>query len=342
MAGRNRFVSLAYFDRVHGGGSSGVLAGRGTANAQAPAGLGRALPLPHRQQPPPPPPPPPPSRKSKASKKKHHRVKHKGKRYHESESEESSESESEESSEDDEPAKGKLDKKEKEKFCFKTPFRATIVGESGSGKTYWVVNYLLNCDSFDQIVWCGPEHSLQQPILQKLRDRYTKEDEEGNKLEYFSDVLCDAKEGVDVERIEELLKHGHENGWQSLVVFDDCMMIATNKKILELFISGRHLGASVMELQQQIFPPNTRAHRVNSSLFVVFDFGQKSEFANLAKQLCFNKEDREMLCEKYREIVRKGKGHCIIIDKTGPSSQSWPSRVRDTKINCFVPELWDI
>ena len=337
MAGRNRFVSLAHFNRLHGGSTAGLLGGR---NAPPPQTPGRLAPVGQQVRQPnaPPPPPPPPKREKK---EKHHSVKRKSKsRHRDSDSEDSDTEDSD--SEADEPAKGKLDKKQKEKFCFNTPFRATIVGESGSGKTFWVVNYLLNCDSFDQIVWCGPEHSLQQPILQKLRDRYTKEDKEGNKLEYFSDVLCDARAGVDVERIEDLLKHGHENGWQSLVVFDDCMMIATNKKILELFISGRHLGASVMELQQQIFPPNTRAHRVNSSLFVVFDFGQKSEFANLAKQLCFNKEDREMLCEKYREIVRKGKGHCIIIDKTGPSTESWPSRVRDTKINCFVPELWDI
>lgn len=340
MAGRNRFVSLAHFNRLHGGSAAGLLGGRNAPPPQAPTRMGPPGSQLRRPQPPPPPPP------QKREQEKHHSVKRKKtrkvvkNRWHDEDSETEDTDVSE--SDNDEPAKGKLDKKQKEKFCFKTPFRASIVGESGTGKTYWVVDYLLNCDSFDQIVWCGPRHSLDQPILQKLRDHYTKEDEQGNKLEYFSEVLCDSHTGVDAERIEELLKHGHENGWQSLVVFDDCMTIATDKKILELFISGRHLGASVMELQQQIFPPNTRAHRVNSSLWVVFDFGQKSEFANLAKQLCFNKEDRQMLCEKYREIVRKGKGHCIIIDKTSNSSESWPSRVRDTKINCFVPELWDI
>jgi len=243
---------------------------------------------------------------------------------------ESEEEESEE--EEDKP----MDPK---KYCFETPLRMCVVGESGSGKTEWVIDYLIHCP-FDQVIWCGPEHSIKQKSLQRLKDFYKKEDDNGKMTSFFTPVDC--TDGVDHDKIQRLIDNGHKQDWQTACVFDDCIMFAKDKKIGTLFVSGRHQNVSVFELTQQIFPPGSRVHRINCSQFVCFKFPAVNEFTNLATQVCADKKTRQQLVDKYKSIINKNPHGCIIIDMKSKSTPRWPCRVRDTKINRFVPQLFDL
>ena len=177
-------------------------------------------------------------------------------------------------------------------------------------------------------------------MLEKLREHYTKVDDEGKETKYFFEVDC--SDGINHKELEKLIAHGFEQGWETAVVFDDCLAHAQDKKILNLFISGRHQKVSVFELQQQIFPKGTRGHRLNCSQFVVFKFPARNEFGTLASQICTDKEDRRELVNKFKDIVGRGKGHCIIIDMATRSTQKFPCKVRNTYLNLFVPEFWNI
>ncbi len=218
----------------------------------------------------------------------------------------------------------------KNKFAFETPMRACVVGESGSGKTEWVVKYLQQCP-FDQVIWCGPEHSIEQDGLKPLKEFYGQ---------YFSTVDC--TDGINHEELKDLIDNGHRQKWQTAVVFDDCIMYTKDKKIGTLFVSGRHQGVSVFELTQQIFPPGSRLHRINCTQFVVFKFSAVDEFATLVRQITRDQEMRREVIKRYHELTRNKKDYrCMIIDKASHSTEKWPCRIRDTEINCFMPEFWD-
>ena len=151
MAGRQRYVPLLRFQ------------------PRLAVGAGAAAP-----RPPPPPPPrvpsPPPVLKRPASPdftpqqiaklKKALGLDKKSKKEEEEEEEEEEDDDDDDEIEDIVPK----DEKEARSVCFDTPLRMCVVGESGSGKTHWVVEYLLQCKQFDQVIWCGPKHSLAQPI----------------------------------------------------------------------------------------------------------------------------------------------------------------------------------
>lgn len=221
-------------------------------------------------------------------------------------------------------------------FCFDTPLRMCVVGASKSGKTEWVIDYLINCP-FDQIVWCGPEHSLVQPGLERLDKFYRKKDKDGNLHKFMAKVDCSAR--VNHDEITRHVDHGFEKGWQTCVVFDDCIMHSKDKKIANLFTAGRHKNASVIEILQRIFAPEARLHRLNCTQFVIFKFSAQNEFRQLAGQICDDKKQKEAIVSRYKDISERKYG-CLVIDLDTESTPKWPCRVRDTKLNCFVPEFW--
>lgn len=202
------------------------------------------------------------------------------------------------------------------------PMRMCICGATDTGKTYWLAKLLLDKEMpWDRVIWVAPEDSLQQPVVQSLRESFTDDKAEPDDplRERFETVP-----GIDTaeaqERLEALIAEGAAAGWQQAIVFDDLSDAGgKDKKISNLFTSGRHRNCSVIELTQQVFTAGTRQHRLNTDWFVCLPFSDARETGMLFQQLC--PRDWRKVQAAYIDCTRNhGKGHPFIIDQ--PSGRS--------------------
>ena len=164
------------------------------------------------------------------------------------------------------------------------PWRGVIAGASGTGKTYAALeHFILDSDSpFDYVLWCGPAASLEQPKL-KIAAEQAK-------------MPIHFIEGIDEAKISAAMDTGKKEGLQGLIVLDDLMDQSSKSPFVEkLFTAGRHSNVSTLELVQRIFTDGSRSHRLNTDLFLIFDFSARSELAKLAQQ---------MSPMRWRDIVR--------------------------------------
>lgn len=218
------------------------------------------------------------------------------------------------------------------KVLWQHPMRAVVSGSSGSGKTGWLIQVLADKRSpFDRIIWCAPSYSLNQQKLINFKDLM------GDRVEFV--------DGLDKERINELIDEGHSAGLQQAVVLDDLMYEQcdfTN----DLFTSGRHKNVSTIELTQRIFTGDKgRTNRINTSYFVLFPFGDKVEIVNLARQINPRKVDK--IVEAY-DTATANKYGCLIVDKNYHNIDGLPVekkkllKFRDTKFDMVFPEMADV
>ena len=84
-----------------------------------------------------------------------------------------------------------------------------------------------------------------------------------------------------------------------------------SKYMTDLFTSGRHRNASIIELTQRIFTDGRRTNRVNCDYYIIFNFGDQMEFKNLALQL--EPKHFKELVEIYNDATDDPHG-CLIID----------------------------
>lgn len=196
--------------------------------------------------------------------------------------------------------KGENKTRNKNKLIWQHPFRAIISGSSGTGKTFWLLKQLQNKDSpFDSIIWVAPDYSLEQ---QKLKNFYRNMKDKVDL--YFV-------EGLDTEKIDEILNKNFKEGLQTAIVLDD-LMYQENEYINNLFTSGRHKNASIIELTQRLFNSSkSRTNRLNTNYFVIFSYPDKSEFASLARQISPNKYKK--IIDVYEQVT-KDKHKALIID----------------------------
>jgi hypothetical protein len=200
------------------------------------------------------------------------------------------------------------------------PFRAVVSGASGTGKTGWLIKQLIRKDSpFDRVIWCAPDYSLNQPKLKKLKEILK------SKLIFI--------DGLDEERINELVNEGDKKGLQQAVILDD-LMYEENDFTDDLFTSGRHKNISTIELTQRLFTKKGRTSRLNCNYFVVFPFGDLLEMTMLARQLSplhFKK-----IIEAYKYATEKSFG-CLIIDKIYYKLK----QIKDNKLLNYRDTEWD-
>lgn len=184
------------------------------------------------------------------------------------------------------------------KLGFIHPCRAIICGASGCGKTRFILeDVILDPKSpFDKVLFVAPKFSLEQEKLQKCKEMM------GERMIFI--------EGLEEQKISEELEESFYEGNQTLIVFDDLM----NKKsryMTDLFTSGRHRNASIVELTQRIFTDGRRTNRVNCDYYVIFNFGDQMEFKNLAIQL--EPRHYKELMDVYEDATDDPHG-CLIID----------------------------
>ena len=179
------------------------------------------------------------------------------------------------------------------------PYRMCICGSSGSGKTKFCMDMLLQkLQPFDKIIWIAPEYSLKQVKMKNFIDMI------GKHISVFSDINKDQPE------IEKLIEEYYNKDFQTVIIIDD-MMSEQNKFISNLFTAGRHKNCSIIELTQRIFTPKNRTHRMNTSYFVIFKFGDVLEYKMMARMISPNHVTE--LLDMYDDATSKKYG-CIIID----------------------------
>jgi len=180
------------------------------------------------------------------------------------------------------------------------PYRMCVCGASASGKTKFTMDLLLDkkVQPFDKIIWIAPEYSLKQVKMKNFCEMI------GKHISVFSDI------NKDQEEIEKLIEEYYNKGFQTCIVIDD-MMSEQNKFISNLFTAGRHLNSSVIELTQRIFTPKNRTHRMNTSYFVIFRFGDVLECKMLCRMI--NPNHANELLDLYENATSKKFG-CLILD----------------------------
>ena len=178
------------------------------------------------------------------------------------------------------------------------PFRMNICGSSGCGKTQFLLdNIILNKNSpFDHVIFVAPKFSLEQAKVQKAYKKM------GGKMSLI--------EGIDEAKISEILDNQHAQGNQTLIVFDD-LVNKKSKFMTDLFVSGRHRNASIIELTQRIFADGRRTNRCNVSYYVIFNFPDVLEFKNLAMQM-YPSHWKEIM--KLYENATEDSHGCLILD----------------------------
>jgi len=118
----------------------------------------------------------------------------------------------------------------------------------------------------------------------------------------------------EIEDLDELINSGHEQGLQTLLVIDDCICEG-NKKDKQLFVdrcftSGRHKNLSTILLTRRVYTPESRTARVNTDVFFVASFSDKTEAKRLFQQL--SPGGWEKIMEAYRHAtVGRGPGSAL-------------------------------
>eukprot|EP00049_Salpingoeca_infusionum_P006882 m.112499 g.112499 ORF g.112499 m.112499 type:complete len:122 (-) comp13477_c0_seq2:640-1005(-) len=121
-------------------------------------------------------------------------------------------------------------------------------------------------------------------------------------------------------------------------------MSEQNTYLNNLFTSGRHKNASIIELCQRLFnSTKARTNRLNTNYFVLFPFGaDKSEFHTLARQI--NPTEHKRIVEKYNESTNKRYG-CLIIDSnthTYDCDNKNLLKFRDTDFDTIYDDMADV
>lgn len=216
-------------------------------------------------------------------------------------------------------------------YALPTPARIVIAGASGSGKTRAWIKYLCSygVEQFDAVYWCSPTRSLSQGKLNVMKRCWKQ---------YFVSIPSDEGQ-LNVELLDEHLNHAKTQDWEVLVVFDDLLGLQKHPRITDLYVSGRHSKISTCTIGQSIFGGN-RTMRANASALWIFGLAERRQFAELAERLTSTKEKSRLLTRAYDNIQGRNDHGSILIVLNCPSTEKLPLRVRDTAVDCLIPELW--
>lgn len=223
------------------------------------------------------------------------------------------------------------------------PVRLTVAGASGSGKTFTITQYILDGDlPSDRVYWVAPAASLKQKRLKEMGKRLSPE--------RFITIPADEKVGLNTaqgEQLMEELKDAHKKGLRSLVVADDLSIMAAKQPVLtKLYVNGRHMSASVVELTQRLFSPSDKhsvTRRLNSTQFVLFHLGGYKQVNSLGASFHVNNSlDQANLNAAYRHCMTKpdrNRGSYLLVDTVAARSKDARVRryeYRDSALNNFL------
>ena len=179
-----------------------------------------------------------------------------------------------------------------------TPFTMTINGARGSGKSEFTKRLLLDQEKyldlpFDIIIWIYKhfQPNLFDPLIKKFGDQ--------------------------IELINELPNFESLEKQNTVFVLDDMILeVKDSKEILELFLSGRHIGVSVISLSQNMFIAGKyriSMDRNTDYIVLMNNVRGGSQIATLSHQM--NPLNPKFLMSAFKDATTEPYGHLLIDTK---------------------------
>jgi hypothetical protein len=176
-----------------------------------------------------------------------------------------------------------------------TPFTMGVYGARGSGKSEFTKQLLLDQEKylnspFDKIIWVYKHYQakLFDPLIEKFGDR--------------------------IELINELPNFGTSEKQNTVIVLDDMILeVKDSKEILEQYLSGRHIGISVISLSQNMFIAGKyriSMDRNTDYMILMNNLKGGSQIATLSYQL--NPHNSKFLKSAFKDATIEPYGHLFI------------------------------
>ena len=176
-----------------------------------------------------------------------------------------------------------------------TPFTMTVNGARGCGKTEFTKRLLLDQEKyldkpFDKVTWVykHAQPNLFDPLIKKF----------GNRIELLNEI----------PNFESLEKQN------TVFVFDDMLLeVKDSRDILELFLSGRHIGVSVITLSQNMFISGkyrVSMDRNTDYIVLMNNVRGGSQIATLSHQM--NPLTPKFLTSAFKDATTQAYGHLLV------------------------------
>ena len=179
-----------------------------------------------------------------------------------------------------------------------TPFTMAVYGARGSGKSEFTKQLLLNQEKyldkpFSKIIWIYKhyQHKLFDPLIKKF--------------------------GSQLELLDEIPNFESAEKQNTLLVLDDMILeVKDSKEILELYLSGRHIGISIISLSQNMFIAGK--HRISMDrntdyIILMRNIRGGSQIATLSHQM--NPNNSQFLINSFKDATTEPYGHLFIDTK---------------------------
>jgi hypothetical protein len=166
-----------------------------------------------------------------------------------------------------------------DKIRIKHPFRMLIIGGSGSGKTTVALEIIKQMsDTFDFLILCVK--SAQEPLYQYLI----------HKLSGLIAVYEDGK----LPTVDEVKKLGDKK--QTLIIFDDLVLMKDQKVIEEMFIRGRKIGngVSMMYLTQSYYK-TPKTIRINCNYIILKKLSSNRDLRMILREYDVGVSEKELM-----------------------------------------------
>ena len=176
-----------------------------------------------------------------------------------------------------------------------TPFTMSVNGSRGSGKSEFTKTLLLGQEKyfdkpFDNVKWIYKHYqpNLFDPLIKKF----------GDKIELLNEL----------PNFESLQKQN------TVFILDDMVLeVKDSKDILELFLSGRHIGVSVISLSQNMFISGkyrVSMDRNTDYIVLMKNVRGGSQIATLSHQM--NPLNSNFLTSAFKDATSEAFGHLLI------------------------------
>jgi GTPase SAR1 family protein len=173
----------------------------------------------------------------------------------------------------------------------KIPFRMLIVGSSGSGKTNTLLELIKRMnDTFEQIIICCKAKC--EPLYDFLSSKLPIQFHENGDIPNINDF----KDGLK----------------QTLIIFDDLVLMKDQSKIAEFFIRSRKYNMSCIYLSQSYYK-TPKVIRININYLILKKLPSSRDLKMVLNENSIGINLKE-LTAIYNEIITNNKFDFILID----------------------------